>query len=104
MSYAVRANRLLAERRGTAPESGGEKSEISEKSPDAGPVNVWWAEPTLRPVPDGADGWGRAVRAAFAPVLMLPPRGCLAPVACSRLGFCDRRAAGRSCTEEEGAR
>ncbi|MDP9364974.1 MAG: PLATZ transcription factor family protein [Chloroflexota bacterium] len=105
MSYAARAARLLAERRGltpfpesapsAAPETGCEVSEECEESPTSGVV--WWPDPTLRQLPDGADGWNMGVREAFAPILHFPPPGCVGPVACARLGPCDRHAAGAPC-------
>ena len=106
MSYAARAERFLNERRGAAAaaEAGDETNERNEETPAAAPANAWWDEPTLRPVPDAADAWDRGMRGAYAPLLLLPPRGCPAPVACSRLGLCTRHAAGRPCRERgEGA-
>ena len=44
---------------------------------------VWWEE---QPWPSG-----------MAPIRHPPPRGCVAPTACSRLGHCPRYAAGGPC-------
>ncbi len=49
------------------------------------PPRVWWNDT----VPEGS-----------APVLHLPPRGCLGPRVCARLGPCDRHAAGTPCRVE----
>ena len=49
-----------------------------------------------------ADEWTRQMRAAFAPARFDPPAGCLGPIACARLGSCDRHAAGRSCPVDAG--
>ena len=76
-SYAERARRFLAER-ARAADSGREESEQSEESR----VEPWWDD---------------VVPAGSAPILHLPPRGCIAPIACSRLGPCERQAAGRPC-------
>ena len=53
-----------------------------------------------------ADAWDRGMHAGFAPVVFLPPAGCLARRVCSRAGLCDRHRAGDPChaTETEGAR
>ena len=72
--------------------TGGEESEESEQRADP-----WWDDPTTRPLPPAASDLDRAVRRSLAPILHLPPRGCIAPVACSRLGPCDRRRGGGSC-------
>src|SRR5688500_15285814 len=56
-----------------------------------------WDDPTCRPLPTDADDWHRGMRASYGAILHLPPHGCLAPIACSRLGPCERHARGRSC-------
>ena len=43
------------------------------------------------------DEWEREMRASFAPILHLPPKSCIAPSACSRLGPCDRHTDGQPC-------
>ncbi len=48
----------------------------------ARPPAVWWDDR----VPEGS-----------APVLHLPPRACLGPRICARIGACERHAAGRPC-------
>ena len=58
---------------------------------------VAWDDPTSRPLPPDADDWDRGMRASYGAILHLPPRGCIAPIACSRLGPCERHAGGRSC-------
>ena len=98
MSYAARARRFVADR--SAPSavasSGCEISERSEESGDApDPSLVWWADPTRSPLPPDVDDWDRALRDAYSPIVHLPPRGCLAPRVCSRLGPCGRGRTGR---------
>ena len=79
-SYAERARRFLAERT-RAADSGREESEQSEERA-GGPVEPWWDD---------------IVPAGSAPILHLPPREGVAPIACSRLGPCERHRAGRPC-------
>ena len=85
MSYAARASRFLADRRD--PEAAGaldrERSEKSEERSVAPPATD--------------DGWANEMRSASAAALHLPPTGCLGPRVCSRIGVCDRHAAGRPC-------
>ena len=86
MSYADLARRFLAARQ---EETNAERSpdEINEgneeraglRAPAEAPT-VWWRDPP-----------------GLAPILVMPPRPCIAPIACSRLGPCDRHAAGRPC-------
>lgn len=57
---------------------------LAAEPPEA--VAVWWDD-----------------RGTAAPVRHLPPRGCLAPRVCSRIGPCERRDAGRPCLVGEGA-
>ena len=84
MSHAARATRFLAEGRRELvnPEGPCEGSEESEERVGPDP-------------PD--DEWTALTRAAYAPVLHLPPEGCLGPRACARLGPCPRHAAGAPC-------
>ena len=93
-SYAERARRFRAER-ARAEDPGREESDKSEERGADGNGGVWWDDPILAPPSD--DGWLREVRASYAPILHLPPRGCLGPSVCSRVGPCDRHAAGRPC-------
>ena len=112
MSYAARATRFLAERRGLVPvpdpvaasdgphgaavaATANDIDDVDDVSPPE--VGVWWPDPTVTPPPHDADGWDRQTRGAYAPVLRFPPRGCFAPRACSRLGACARRRDGRPC-------
>ncbi len=88
MSYADHARRYLATLGGSEESAGThrEKSEISEESVgtrDSGepPSAVWWADSP----------------AAVAPIVWSPPRDCCGPIACSRLGPCDRRITGSPC-------
>ena len=66
-------------------DTGREKSEQSEESPGRGappdPAAIWWKDSP----------------AATAPISWIPPRECVGPVACARLGPCVRHAAGRPC-------
>jgi len=48
----------------------------------------------------GEPWWEDRAPTGTAPILWLPPRECIAPVACARLGPCPRRAAGRPCRGE----
>ena len=48
-------------------------------------------------VPAEAVWWDDRVLAGSAPVLHLPPRGCVGPRACARLGPCPRHAVGLAC-------
>jgi hypothetical protein len=48
-------------------------------------------------------GWDAALARSYAPVLRLPPAGCLGPRVCSVVGPCDRHAAGRPCLVGEVA-
>jgi hypothetical protein len=113
MSYAARATRFLAERRGLVPlptpgcdgrevppgadpAVGYEINEINEESPPVAD-GVWRPDPTPALPPADADDWDRATHAAYAPVLRLPPRGCLGPRVCARLGVCARARSGGSC-------
>lgn len=64
---------------------------------------VWWSDPSRRPLPANTDARDRGIHAAFAPFVYLPPRSCIAPIACSRIGPCDRRAAGQPCQIMHGA-
>ena len=109
MSYAARATRFLAEREGArfgAP-SPCEISEISEESP----LPLDGGDAAALDAPDGDlaaaaadDGWTARMRAASAPIRHLPPAGCIGPLACSRLGPCERHARGAPCAEmAEGA-
>lgn len=52
---------------------------------------VWWDDPGLTST---AEYPGQAT---YAPILLLPPRTCNGPTACSRLGLCERRRMGRPC-------
>ena len=104
MSYAARARRFLADR--SAPSVvatyGCERSERSEERGDAcDPALIWWADPARSPLPPTADDWDREMRDAYAPIVHLPPRGCLAPRVCSRGGPCDRSRAGCNAADEE---
>lgn len=49
---------------------------------------------------DPAADWWADSPAAVAPIVWTPPRECCGPVACSRIGPCDRHAAGRPCRIE----
>ena len=89
VSYTDHARRYLATLEGREETTGTpcEKSEISEKrvgtrEGEEPPIVVWWKDSS----------------AAVAPIVWSPPRGCLGPVACSRLGPCDRHVAGQPCT------
>lgn len=105
MSYAAQARRIL-ETRPSAPITEALPYEINERnekrSGTADPA-VWWADPILAPLPADADDRDRAIRADFAPILSTPPTSCIGPTVCSRVGVCDRHAAGRTC-RVEGAR
>lgn len=67
----------------------------------SGQVDVWWSDPTLRPLPVAADVWDKGMRASYAPIQYLPPLGCRGPVACSRLGPCDRQRTDGWCQSPE---
>ncbi len=79
-SYAERARRFLSDRAGS--EADGERSEESEVSG----VAVM-----------GEARWQDRMPAGSAPILHLPPRVCIGPSACARLGPCERHVAGRPC-------
>ena len=59
---------------------------------------VWWWDPSLTPPPE--DQWDREVWASYAPMVCIPPHECFAPIACSRLGVCERRKGGLACIPE----
>ena len=82
MSYAERAARFLAHRRGGVATTEPEREESERSEERAGPAGVWWDD---------------RMPAGSAPILCLPPAGCIAPRACARLGPCERHAAGRPC-------
>ncbi len=67
--------------------------DLIQAEPLTSPAN----EETKKPASTSDDPWLAQVRGAFAPVLYLPPRGCLGRSVCSRLGPCDRHAAGQPC-------
>ena len=93
-SYADRARRFRARRAQTV----GPSREVSEGSDERGAdavVGVRWDDPTLAPPPD--DPWLREARAAYAPIVHLPPHGCIGPRVCARIGPCDRHVTGRPC-------
>ena len=56
-----------------------------------------WDDPTSRSLSPHADEWDRGMRAGYGAILHLPPRDCIAPLACSWLGPCERHAGGQSC-------
>ena len=127
MSYAVRASRFLAERRGRdsladasreiseecekrsrlgawrfgsgCPIDGDSPREISEISEEmsASMAGAAWNDPKSRPLPPDSDAWDRGARTSYGAILHLPPRGCIGPIVCSRLGPCQRHAAGQGC-------
>jgi len=101
MSYVEQARHYLAQREGTATliEREREKSEISEISPPRREesARTLCERSEIRGKPDDVDDWLREMRASYAPILHVPPAGCLGPRACSRLGPCDRHAAGSPC-------
>lgn len=87
MSYADHARRFLdARRSGTG--TGGTGNEINERNEK----RVGLHDPTEAP-----PVWWTDSPAAVAAIVWSPPRECCGPVACSRLGPCDRLAAGRPC-------
>jgi len=47
--------------------------------------------------------WDDRLPAESAAILHLPPRSCIAPRACSRLGVCPRRVVGQPCQITKGA-
>ena len=106
MSYAQRAARFLAERGNPPPAVGlpREESEESEETPlplatrDAAVLDA--LDDDLAAAAAADDGWTAPMRAAFAPVLHMPPEGCIGPRACSRLGPCERHARGEPCETE----
>lgn len=79
MSYAERARRYL-EALQSEPHITAAPYEINEINEKRGDEAVWWHD-----------------RGAATPILMLPPATCIAPIACSRLGPCDRHADGQPC-------
>ncbi len=122
MSYAARATRFLVERRGLGgdPEYRREISEESEVTPDlSSHLSLISQRPdgdrvgscpehsseiseiSEESLPLADNAWLDGVRTAFAPILHLPPAGCLGPRVCSRIGPCDRHAAGRPCRVAE---
>ena len=87
MSYAERARRFLAEGHAASLmiESADERNEGNEQRLDAVPMEphaIWWTD---------------RVPAGSSPILYLPPRGCLGPRVCSRIGPCERHLAGNPC-------
>lgn len=109
MSYAERARRFLAERADQTAnpitlDEINEINEINEKREERSAVAmIDRVEPTTRPLPPNADDWDQGMRAAFTPILHIPPPGCLGPRVCCRIGPCERHAAGRPCLVTEGA-
>ena len=108
MSYADRAKRFLADRQRSAssPRPGHEINEGNEERPS--PAGAPAAAAGLGASPGGngvapeAVWWDDRGATGATPVLHLPPRGCIGPRACSRLGPCVRHVAGAPC--EEGSK
>lgn len=73
-----------------------------ERTKESPADDVWWPDPAKRVLPPTADADARGIHTAFAPILHLPPAECIAPIACSRLGQCERHAAGRPCQADHG--
>ena len=96
---------LLAARKSELLAALGGSAVVPAPEPTPGhEAGVWWPDPTTTPRSADADGWDRGTRAAYAPILLLPPRGCLGPIVCARLGRCERADAGRPCrVDGEGA-
>ena len=87
MSYAERARRFLAEGHSSTAtiESADERNAVNEQRVDAvemEPHSIWWSD---------------RVPAASSAIRYLPPRGCLGPQVCSRIGPCERHRAGTPC-------
>ena len=89
--------------------TGGERSEESEESPVLGALVR--TDRAVREKSEGCEERAATARSesaavwwddrgAEAPVRHAPPRGCLGPRVCARLGPCDRHAAGRPCLVE----
>ncbi len=88
MTYADHARRFL-ETRPPAVEMPAVANEINEENEQRGSLDdpdiaVWWKDSP----------------AASAPIAWSPPPACCGPIACSRLGPCERHAAGRPCRLE----
>ncbi len=73
------------------------KAEILAALANGGPEEANDAGSRWPPLQADADAFDRNVRASYAPVLHLPPPGCLGPRVCARIGPCERHAASASC-------
>jgi hypothetical protein len=101
-SYLDRARRLLNEKdekRGISTEPYRppeyEKNEGDEKSPaPAGPGANTILAAGIAPA---AIWWADMVPPETVPVTVIPPRECVGPLACCRLGVCGRSVAGGPC-------
>jgi len=93
VSYADHARRFLSAHHQGAATAGTDREE-SDGSEERGDIGG----------PGGARAvWWRDVADATAPIVWIPPRECCGPVACARLGPCDRLAAGRPCRTAQAA-
>ena len=90
------AERLIAHKRAVLAALATAGSRVT-----GGEATVWWRDPAVAPPRPGADGWDRQTRASFSPILWLPPRRCLGPRLCSRLGPCERSRGGLPCRADE---
>ncbi len=87
MSYMERAIQFLQDLQQSPgrAEVADEINEGNEKTLSTGAVmddDVWWDDTKF---------------SSSAPIRHLPPRECIAPGVCSRLGPCERRVAGNPC-------
>lgn len=73
------------------------KAEILAALANGGPEEANDAGSRWPPLQADADAFDRDVRASYAPILHLPPAGCVGRHACSLLGPCERHATGASC-------
>lgn len=87
MSYAERARRFLAEGHTAtatiAPENERNEGNVQTFGADSTkPIPIWWTD---------------RVPAGSSAIRYLPPRRCLGPRVCSRIGPCERHLAGSPC-------